>query len=201
MAEKLSMAWVDLTFRVKPFLLRKEKNILKGLNGSVNFGSLNALMGPSGAGKTTLLKCINGKINSGLEDESKIYLSSTEKINSCFIVQHEKENLIMGLTAKQNMIYASKLKNSTNSMKIDHEKNVMDLLEELMISHIVNNKVADCSGGEQKRLSIALELTSVVKPNLLCIDEPTTGLDSKTAETVWLNQIYFFIFELKFKCF
>jgi len=182
--KQIAVAWIDLTFRIKPLFMRKEKIILNSLNGSVNFGSLNALMGPSGAGKTTLLKCINGRKNSGLTEDSKIYLSSSEKIRSCFIGQHEKEYLIMGLTAKQNLIYASKLKNSGQNLDIDHENNVMNLLSELMMKDIANNKVEDCSGGEQKRLSIALEMTQYIKPNLLCIDEPTTGLDSNAAQNV-----------------
>jgi len=180
--KQIAVAWIDLTFRIKPLFTRKEKIILNSLNGSVNFGSLNALMGPSGAGKTTLLKCINGRKNSGLAEDSKIYLSSSEKIRSCFIGQYEKEYLIMGLTAKQNLIYASKLKNSGQNLDIDHEKNALDLLSELKMNDIADNKVQDCSGGEQKRLSIALEMTQYIKPNVLCIDEPTTGLDSNNAE-------------------
>jgi ABC-2 type transport system ATP-binding protein len=76
------------------------------------------------------------------------------------------------------------LKNSGISCRVDHENNAKNLLSELMISDIENRKVENCSGGEQKRLSIALEMTSYIKPNLLCIDEPTTGLDSNAAEIV-----------------
>ncbi|CAG2165983.1 unnamed protein product [Oppiella nova] len=52
------------------------------------------------------------------------------------------------------------------------------------MSDIRDTRVDECSGGQQKRLSIAIELTQYVKPNLLCIDEPTTGLDSNAAENV-----------------
>jgi polar amino acid transport system ATP-binding protein len=184
MDKEIAIAWIDLTFSVNSFLMRKEKVILKRLNGSANFGSLNALMGPSGAGKTTLLKCINGINKSGLGENSKIYLNSREKINSCLIGNNEKERLIVGLTVKQNLIYASKLKNSVNQSKVNHQNNVNSLLSELMTIDIANTNVEDCSGGEQRRLLIALELTSYVKPNLLCIDEPTSGLDSNAAEMV-----------------
>jgi ABC-type multidrug transport system ATPase subunit len=184
MDNEIAIAWIDLNFSIKSFLARKKKLILNDLNGSVNFGSLNALMGPSGAGKTTLLKCINGKNKFGLEEKSKIYLNSNNKIRSCLIGNNEKERLIIGLTAKQNLIYASKLKNSGENFKIDHENNVHNLLSELMTSDIANTKVEFCSGGEKRRLLIALELTSLIKPNLLCIDEPTSGLDSNAAEGV-----------------
>jgi ABC-type multidrug transport system ATPase subunit len=89
-----------------------------------------------------------------------------------------------GLTVRQILIYASKLKNSNKQSKVDHENNINELMSELMISNIAYNFVDDCSGGELKRLAVASELISYRKPNLLCIDEPTTGLDSNAAEIV-----------------
>ena len=53
-----------------------------------------------------------------------------------------------------------------------------------MLTNCADNRVSQCSGGEQKRLAIGLELTPRIKPNLICIDEPTTGLDSYAAEQV-----------------
>jgi len=187
MNTRLSIAWIDLTFKSQSLLFRKEKIILRQICGDIEFGSLNALMGPSGAGKTTLLNCINGRNKSGLGKETHIYLSAYEEIRTCFIAQYQNEHLLSGMTAKQNLIYASKLKNSDIDFKVDHEKNVMNLLTELMISDIANTYVEKCSGGEQKRLAIALELTSQIKPNLICIDEPTSGLDSNAAEVVGLT--------------
>jgi ABC-type multidrug transport system ATPase subunit len=69
-------------------------------------------------------------------------------------------------------------------MKLNHQNIINNLLHELMISDIIDNKIEKCSGGEQKRIVIASELTSFIKPNLLCIDEPTSGLDSNAAEVV-----------------
>jgi ABC-type multidrug transport system ATPase subunit len=187
MNSRLSIAWIDLTFKSQSLLFRKEKTILRQICGDIEFGSLNALMGPSGAGKTTLLKCINGRNKSGLGKETQIYLSAYEEIRTCFIAQYQNEHLLSGMTAKQNLIYASKLKNSDIDLEVNHEKNAMNLLTELMISDIANTYVEKCSGGEQKRLAIALELTSQIKPNLICIDEPTSGLDSNAAEVVGLT--------------
>ena len=96
-AQDLAIAWVDLTFRVKPFLFSEEKTILNQLNGSAEFGTINALMGPSGAGKTTLLKCLNGKLRSGLDSDSKIFVNIKEEIRPCFVAQHSKEHLIFFL--------------------------------------------------------------------------------------------------------
>jgi len=186
---KLSIAWIDLSFRIKKKIFTKEKIILRQLNGCFEFGSLNALMGPSGSGKTSLLKCLNGRNQSEICEESKIYLSRFRKIRTCFISQDVSEHLIYGLTAKQAIIYASKLKNSIKG--VDHEIIVKNLMNELLISDIEETNVENCSSGEQKRLVIAMELTSGFKPNLMFIDEPTSGLDSNAAEVV---RIFYFIY-------
>lgn len=91
-----------------------------------------------------------------------------------------------GLTTKQALVFASRLKNANDQKvsKIDHEAAALKLLEELAMPEVANRRVERLSGGEQKRLVIALELTSLVMPNLLCVDEPTSGLDSSTAEKV-----------------
>jgi ABC-type multidrug transport system ATPase subunit len=179
----LAIAWIRLKFYGR----RKCKRIplLNDINGSIDLGTITALMGPSGAGKSTLLKCINGRQISGIDGNTDIYLNCSKDIRSCFIVQDVKEHLLSGLTAQQSLIYASKLKNHT--IVCDHKRIAQNLLRELNIFHIRNTNVQECSGGEQKRLAIALELTSIGKPNLLCIDEPTSGLDSYAAEEVYIG--------------
>ena len=177
--------WNDLTLEFNS-LFSNKKVILNKVSGFAEFGTITAVMGPSGAGLTSLLMCLNGMNNTKLHKESEIRLSSDQKIRSTFIGHNEKEFLIMGLTAKQNMIYASKLKNSSCGQDFDHQRNVRTIMSELLISETMNTKAEKCSGGEQKRLAIALELTALNKPNLILCDEPTTGLDSNVAEVVSL---------------
>ncbi|XP_054157346.1 uncharacterized protein LOC128955701 [Oppia nitens] len=184
MDHKLCIAWMDLTLKnQKQFFMTKEKTILRQLNGFVEIGTMTALMGPSGAGKTSLLKCLNGRYQSLMTDDTKIYLSKHRKIKTCFISQDVREHLISGLTAEQTLLYASKLKNS-DTKQMDHLTSIKNLMVDLLISDIANSNAQNCSTGEQKRLVMAMELTSVNKPNLICIDEPTTGLDSNAAEVV-----------------
>ncbi len=180
--KKISIAWIDLTLRNTEKTFSKEKIIFKQLNGSFDFGSLNALMGPLGAGKTSLLRCLNGRYRNQMSDETKIYLSKFEKIRTCFISQDVSEHLLKGLTVKQAMIFASKLKNS--DQEVNHEENVNVLINNLLISNVKDTYIENCSAGEQKRLVIAMEMTSYLKPNLVCIDEPTSGLETDAAEVV-----------------
>ena len=182
---KLMIAWIDLTFGLKT--KTNQKVILQNLNGFVEFQTITAIMGPSGAGKTTLLKCLNGENNCGLSVETKNFLSKLKKIKPCFINQNISEHLVIGLTVSQTLIYASKLKNSEISHKIDHKLKAKELMEELLITDIRDTNTRDCSGGELKRVLIASELMAVNKPNMLCIDEPTSGLDSNAAQVVSLK--------------
>ena len=185
--KSLALGWYDLSYSRSRFFGNK-KQILKQLKGKINFGSLTALMGPSGAGKTSLLRCINGINQNGLSKETRIYISKNYKLRSCFIVQEQREHLLMNLTVKESLLYASLLKNrplkDEADIQFDHKKNIDNLVNELMLTNCFNTKVSRCSGGEQKRLSIGLELTAKMQPNLICIDEPTTGLDSHSAEKV-----------------
>ena len=68
--------------------------------------------------------------------------------------------------------------------RFDHSRNVDKLMSELLLLDCANTLVTSCSGGEQKRLCFAQELVAQIKPNLLCIDEPSSGLDSNAAEVV-----------------
>ena len=175
----LSIVWTDMTLKVEKTFYSSEKLILRGIKGFIRFGTMTALMGPSGAGKTSLLKSLNGMYRNLMTKESKIYLSKTQRIRTCFITQDQREHIIPGLTVKQTLLYASKLKNSGKS--VDHYNNINDLMEELSISDVKNSSVDKCSSGQQKRIVMAMELTSIVKPNLICVDEPTSGVDSHSA--------------------
>jgi ABC-type multidrug transport system ATPase subunit len=165
------------------------------------------------SGKSTLLRCINGRIESGLSDETEIYVSKERPIESCFIVQDQKEHLLMGLTTRESLLYASKIKNQDISQLNDdepfvqrlershisgarldeeideHKKFVDKLMTDLTLTDCADTLILNCSGGQQKRIVIALELVGYRKPNIMCIDEPTSGLDSNAAEQV-KNFIY-----------
>ncbi|CAG2105240.1 unnamed protein product [Medioppia subpectinata] len=167
MASEMAIAWTDLRVSVGSGVLGgKEKRILCGICGAFTSGSLNALMGSSGSGKSTLLKCLNANNEYVLSDGSAVYVKSGQQMSKCFIYQDQNERIMTGLTVVQALTYSSKLKNSNNCSveMIDHKNNVSVLMEELLISDIADNVIEKCSSGQIKRICIALELTSVVKP-------------------------------------
>ena len=181
---------VNLTVSKKSWFSKQTTIILDNINGQINFGTLTALLGPSGAGKTTLLSCINGFNKSDISNDSAFYVNKTKPIRWCFIVQEHKQHLIMKLTVKESLMYSSLLKNyQIRKYKFNHEENIEKIISDLLLTDCQDNLVVNCSGGEQKRLSIGLELTSIVKPNLMCIDEPTNGLDSNASEKSKITNI------------
>jgi len=159
----LAIAWLDLTYRVNLLFNRQPKTLLQDISGCIDFGTITAIMGPSGAGKTTLLKCFNGRAITGMDCRSKLYTSRSFEIKSCFIVQDVKEHLLFGLTALQSNTYSSRLKNKARN--VNHSAITTKLLMDLSITSMANTSVQKCSGGQQKRIAIALELIAQEKPN------------------------------------
>ena len=184
---EISILWNDMTYCKNRLFTNKDPiKLLDNISGHFKTNNINAVMGPSGAGKTTLIKCLSGVFKRGLTDETTIHINSISRVKSCLIVQNISEHLLKGLTVRQTLLYASKLKNSQIIVDLDHNQNVEDLMSRLLISDISDNRVEKCSGGERKRVVIGAELTSYIKPSLLFLDEPTSGLDSNAAENVIL---------------
>jgi len=170
----------------------KFKNGAYGLN-SVNFiekaGKLVGIMGASGAGKSTLLNVLNGsaKPTSGevLVNGINIHQES-EKIEGLIGYVSQDDLLIEELTVFQNLYYNAKLCFSEyNQFRL--YRIVLRLLKNLGLYEIKNMKVGSplnkkISGGQRKRLNIALEL--IREPSILFLDEPTSGLSSRDSENI-----------------
>ncbi|CAG2112166.1 unnamed protein product [Medioppia subpectinata] len=162
--------WRDLTYTAIQHS-GTEKVILNEVNGHFMSGQITGIMGPSGCGKSTLLGCIAGIKTKGLS--GSITISTDIRVKFAFIVQ---ENYVLQrLTVRESLMFASKLKNDP---VCDHTGIVADVIAKLNIESCADNRPDRCSGGQLKRVLIALELVS--RPNILILDEPTTGLDSVT---------------------
>ena len=186
MSDKIAIAWTHLKVSFRPFLAKTENFILNDISGKFEFNSINALMGSSGSGKTTLLKCLNASNKFCFSYDSNVWIPRDMEINKCFIYQNHDKRVMTGLTVKQALTYASILKNSDES-HVDHKHIVSEVMSVLLINDCADTLIEKCSGGQIKRFGICLELTAVRKPNIVFMDEPTTGLDSNAAEVVSLK--------------
>ena len=145
-------------------------------------GSLIAIMGPSGCGKTTLLKTLNGESPA---TEGKVELWGLElKENYQYLKTQigyvpQDDIVHRELTVQQSLYYAAKLR-LENRSDTEIYKKIDQILASLNILNKKLDKISDLSGGQRKRVSIAVEL--LTDPMILFLDEPTSPLDPETIE-------------------
>lgn len=149
---------------------------------SVAAGKMIAIMGPSGCGKSTLMKCLNGESPA---TQGKVHLFGQELLSNYEYIKTlvgyvpQDDIVHRDLTVQQSLYYAAKLR-LENAPDDFINKKIDEILANLHISHIKNHLISKISGGQRKRVSIAVEL--LTDPMILFLDEPTSPLDPQTIE-------------------
>ncbi|KAL9924202.1 ATP-binding cassette subfamily G member 4 isoform 1-T6 [Glossina fuscipes fuscipes] len=172
----VNLEFHNLTYEV-PDVDKEKKRILHSVSGEFRPGELTAIMGPSGAGKTTLLnilasfgaKQLSGeiRINENLRDVK------TFRKMSRYIMQND--TIDPHFTVLESMMLAAGLKLGTTLPQQQRMQIINEILTMLRLQKAANTKGLRLSGGERKRLCIAMELVN--NPPIIFLDEPTTGLD------------------------
>jgi putative ABC transport system ATP-binding protein len=182
--QKIVMDVRDIT---KSLPLGRERiEILKGISFQIMSGEFVSIMGPSGSGKSTLLGIIAGLDNptSGqvLIDNIDITTMSEGKLasvrNNKIGMVFQAFNLIPTLTAQENVevpLYVGKHKGSPS----ERSKELLDLVG---LTHRLNHRPNQLSGGEQQRVAIARALAT--DPAFVLADEPTGNLDATNSENL-----------------
>jgi ABC-type multidrug transport system ATPase subunit/pSer/pThr/pTyr-binding forkhead associated (FHA) protein len=154
------------------------KQILKDVSFGVPEKSLIAVIGPSGSGKSTLLKALTGyrPANQGdvLYDNRNLYKQFAELRQRIGLVPQD-DILHKELTVTKALKYAAKLRFPADTTEAERQARIHEVLAELKLDIHKDKKVTALSGGQRKRVSVALEL--LTKPSLIFLDEPTSGLD------------------------
>ncbi len=160
---------------------------LQGLDLQVKKGELVAIVGSSGSGKSTLLNMLGGldKPSAGsLKVGGRNLLKFTEedymiyKRNIVgFVWQNNARNLVPYLTAVQNVELPMLLQGQKK-----RRERALELLESVGLSHRINSRLDQMSGGEQQRVAIAISLAN--NPSILLADEPTGSVDTKTSDQI-----------------
>ncbi|WP_327689628.1 FHA domain-containing protein [Streptomyces tubercidicus] len=154
------------------------KQILKDVSFGVPEKSLVAVIGPSGSGKSTLLKALTGyrPANQGdvLYDNRNLYKQFAELRQRIGLVPQD-DILHKELTVQKALRYAAKLRFPGDTAESEREARIDEVLRELKLDVHKDKRVTSLSGGQRKRVSVALEL--LTKPSLIFLDEPTSGLD------------------------
>ncbi len=163
----------DLTVR-----LPGGKVLLDHVSFPIPERSLVGVIGPSGAGKSTLLGALTGTRpateGAVLYDNRDLYTHYAELRHRIGLVP--QDNILHDqLKPKRALRYAAELRFPGDTIPVGTERRVDEVIDELSLTAHCNTRTAAMSGGQQKRVNVALEL--LTKPSLLFLDEPTSGLD------------------------
>lgn len=166
--------------------LRKEyKNItaVKDVSFTIKDGEVFALLGMNGAGKTTILKmlsCLTKPTKGDALVYGKSIVKEPEKVKELIGISPQENSFAKKLTVEENLRFMCGIygmdKEKTN-------KNVESIIEQFSLSDVRGQMAGKLSGGWQKRLSIAMAITT--EPKLLFLDEPTLGLDVMARRDLW----------------
>ncbi len=159
----------------------KKLHVLKGVDFEVEKGSIFALLGSNGAGKTTVVKILTTLLKQD---------SGTATVNGFDVVLkpvNVRQSISLTgqfaavdgvLTGRENLIMIARLRHLKNPSQLAD-----DLLKRFNLTDAADRRVATYSGGMSRRLDLAMSL--IGKPQIIFLDEPTTGLDPEGRIEVW----------------
>ena len=157
----------------------KEKfNAVDGISFEIETTQIYGILGPNGAGKTTTLEMVEGltDIDGGFAYVKGLNVAENPyKVKEIIGVQLQSNEYFDSLSLKELLILFGKL--YKNNVDVNDLLNSVDLLDK------VNAKPEELSGGQKQRFSIACALVN--HPEVLFLDEPTTGLDPQAKHNLW----------------
>ncbi|XP_047458534.1 ATP-binding cassette sub-family G member 8 isoform X2 [Mugil cephalus] len=157
----------------------------------VHSGQMLAVIGSSGCGKTSLLDIITCREEGGKITSGEILINgkpnTPQLVKKSIAHVRQDDRLLPHLTVRETLSFVAKLRLPTNFTQAQRDQRVDDVIAELRLrqcahTRVGNDYVRGVSGGERRRVSIAVQL--LWNPGILILDEPTSGLDSFTAHNL-----------------
>ena len=167
--------------------VRKDLNLLQNISLIYQPREFIVVVGQSGGGKSTLVDSIAGYRPA---THGKVFVNDIDVYQNFDAVRNEigyvpqKDIIHMELTIYQALDFAAQLRMPKDTTPAERHKRIMEVLEDLDLTHRKDVQISGLSGGQQKRVSIGVEL--LTRPGLFFLDEPTSGLDPGT-ETLFMH--------------
>lgn len=156
---------------------------VKDLSLRIKEGELYGLLGVNGAGKSTAIKMLSCLIKPTKGDaliEGHSILKEPEQVKLITDVSPQESAVAANLMVKENLLMMASI---YGLKKTEAEAKVASILEKMGLQEVAKKRAGKLSGGYQRRLSIAMALTS--DPRVLYLDEPTLGLDVLARRELW----------------
>ncbi len=160
-----------------------DNKVLRGINLSVERGTMLALLGPNGAGKTTTVRILStllqpdgGKVTV----EGHDVVTDAEEVRKVIGLTGQSAAVDELLTGRENMIMMGRLYRLTKASAVARAE---ELLTEFDLVEAASRPVKTYSGGMRRRLDLAVSL--IAAPPVIFLDEPTTGLDPRSRLVMW----------------
>jgi ABC-type multidrug transport system ATPase subunit len=178
---------LDLEFDSLALSLANGKKLLNGVTGKLPSGRLCAIMGPSGAGKTTFLYTLCGKATYGtMSGDLRINgeQCGVDAYRASFGFVPQEDVMLRTMTVSEICHFYAQMRLPPEFSQLQRSQVAETVIDVLGMSHVQDSKIGDeetrgISGGQRKRVNIAMEM--VGKPSILLLDEPTSGLDATSS--------------------
>lgn len=167
--------------------VRKDLNLLQNISLIFQPREFIVVVGQSGGGKSTLVDSIAGYRPA---THGKVFVNDIDVYQNFDAIRNEigyvpqKDIIHMELTVYQALDFAAQLRMPKDTTPAERHQRIMEVLEDLDLAHRRDVQISGLSGGQQKRVSIGVEL--LTRPGLFFLDEPTSGLDPGT-ETLFMH--------------
>ena len=158
-----------------------QQTVLRGVDFDVARGSIFALLGSNGAGKTTIIKYLSTllKIDAGTASINGFDVATrAAEVRESISLTGQFAAVDEILTGRENLILVARLRHLSDPTGIAD-----DLLGRFALTDAAHRRVSTYSGGMRRRLDIAMSL--IGDPEIIFLDEPTTGLDPQARIEVW----------------
>src|SRR3954469_5294604 len=160
-----------------------ETRAVDGLDLAVRRGAVYGVLGPNGAGKTTTVRMLATLLRPDAGTARVLghdVVEEADAVRSLLSLNGQLASVDEDLTGRENLVLVARL---LGFKRPDAKTRASDLLEAFGLTEAAQRQVKNCSGEIRRRLDIAASL--VITPELMFLDEPTTGLDPRSRNQVW----------------